>query len=265
MKYISLLAVVFLASIGSFGCKTIESKTSDADSELNDLSSTNTSSIEGIDIPNAHIVTRDGQNVKIIRSQAPRNDSDYQDLKKFGITDVVIFKNQTKNEVDQEILNLKAIGIQSSRVTHIPFLYKEFPDFETPCRQTLGALKSVLAVKRADGRKLLFHCTMGEDRTGYLAGLIDLLDTNQSVKEVFKSEMCRYGYSSGDPHKPFKVTKLIDRDLTPLFLKMSYLIRYKKLTWTQLDPDKLCRSDPSSEAEFKQDTIYSQTSDYLCK
>jgi multiple sugar transport system permease protein len=55
----------------------------------------------------------------------------------------------------------------------------------------------------AAGKTTFFHCTVGEDRTGYLAGLYRLLTETTTAKAMFEQEMCERGYSSGNPQKPY--------------------------------------------------------------
>jgi hypothetical protein len=95
------------------------------------------------------------------------------------------------------------------------------------------------------------HCTVGEDRTGYLSGLYRLLgDGASGVDTIFHDEMCQRGYSSGNPQKPFAgVATEIDNDLTPLFLKMAFKISRGELTPTSLD-ESVCDVDPSSDPAF---------------
>ena len=79
-------------------------------------------------------------------------------------------------------------------------------------------------VKNDSSRKIFFHCTVGEDRTGYLAGLWKMLSDNVSRNEAFHNEMCINGYGAGNPIKPDYVVNEIRQDLTPMFTYMAYLI-----------------------------------------
>lgn len=210
------------------------------------------STISGFGIKNSHFVLTHSGKPQVLRSQAPRTAKDYEDIKRIGISDVIIFKNQRRDEVDSEVESLRKIGISGDRIVSIPFLYRDFPDFKTPCRQTLAALQSVRNVRESQdsSRKLLFHCTVGEDRTGYLAGLIRLLEGERSVKNVFVNEMCRHGYSSGDPNKPAHVSDAIDQELTPLFLKMAFLIQSKRLSWSTATQQSICDNDPVNDPRY---------------
>lgn len=90
-------------------------------------------------------------------------------------------------------------------------------------------------------RKLFFHCTVGEDRTGYLAGLWDVLTKKNNHKVAFQKQMCERGYSRGNPHKPEYVVKEIRKDLTPLFLGMLELIKEGKIRLESLS-SRACSS-----------------------
>jgi protein-tyrosine phosphatase len=205
------------------------------------------STIPGISLGGAHIVLKDGSNTKIIRSQAPHTDKEFKELTEFGVTDVVIFKKETNHEVQNELLELKDHGFPASRITNIPMQYRDFKDFEEPCRYTLKALKTIHEARQDEGRMILIHCTVGEDRTGFLSGLVKLLENGGDTKEIFKTEMCKNGYSSGNPKKPKSITTRIDEDLTPIFTRLALLIKKGSLTWNHLDADTLCTSDPFND------------------
>jgi hypothetical protein len=234
------------------------------DYDLQEQSSPFDSTVPGLSIRNAHVVVGDNAKPRLIRSQAPNKDHEYTELKDIGVTDVLIFKKETRNEVKKEIAKLLELGIKEERVRHISFLYKDFPDFETPCRQTIEALEFMQLMRTKSSRKLLFHCTVGEDRTGYLAGIVRLMSEKISVEEVFKQEMCKNGYSSGNPNKPGLVTSAIDRDLTPVFLKMAYLIKKGRIKWKSLDPE-VCSADPADSDDFTAENEFKDLKRFRCK
>jgi hypothetical protein len=72
--------------------------------------------LEGLSIQNAYQVDKVGQ---VFRGREPK--TKIIELAEFGITDVIIFKNQLRTEVDQEIVSLKKLGL---RYHHIPFRWK---------------------------------------------------------------------------------------------------------------------------------------------
>lgn len=176
------------------------------------LFSFNALAVEGLTIPNSFQVDQEGQ---VFRGKEPK--SLVKELPGIGITDVIIFKNEVKDEVKKEIEALNKLGIKPH---HIPFRWKDYPSFVEACEQTVEALNIIYKVKRAGG-KVFFHCTAGEDRTGMLAGIYRMLEENARKNEVFKNEMCARGYSDGNTHKPAYVTGAIQRGITPLFNALS--------------------------------------------
>lgn len=172
----------------------------------------NSFAVDGLTIPNSFQVDKDGN---VLRGKEPK--SLVEELAHIGVTDVIIFKNEVKDEVTKEIAELKRLGIKSY---HIPFRWKQYPSMEEACEQTVEALNIIHKVKSVNG-KVFFHCTAGEDRTGMLAGLYKMLEEKASKDQVFKDEMCSRGYSDGNPHKPGMVTSAIQKELTPLFNALS--------------------------------------------
>lgn len=168
--------------------------------------------VDGLTIPNSHQVDTHGQ---VFRGKEPGKLVD--ELAHFGITDVIIFKNQTKTEVDKEISRLNELGLTSH---HIPFAWKDVESMTMACEQVVEALQ-VIHKTTTRGGSVFFHCTAGEDRTGLLAGVFRMLDQNWSTQKAFKEEMCARGYSDGNYKKPYSVTSAIQKDLTPLFLAIA--------------------------------------------
>lgn len=171
--------------------------------------------LDGITIPNSHQVDLDGQ---VFRGREPKEK--VSELPNIGITDVIIFKTDTRGEVEAEKVALKKLKI---KFHHIPFQWKEFTSLEDACVQIVDALSIIKKVKAKDG-KVFFHCTAGEDRTGALAGVFRMLDEGLTMKKVFREEMCARGYSDGNENKPALVTGAIERELTPLFVAMAQKI-----------------------------------------
>lgn len=168
--------------------------------------------VEGLTIPNSYQVDGDGQ---VFRGREPKKL--VNELPDIGITDVIIFKNEVKTEVTEEIEALKGLGIMHH---HVPFRWKDFMSMEEACGQVVRALNILRKVKSRGG-KVFFHCTAGEDRTGMLAGLYRMLEEGASQKKIFRSEMCARGYGDGNPNKPYNVTSAIQKELTPLFLSLA--------------------------------------------
>ncbi|HEY4057835.1 MAG TPA: hypothetical protein VGM39_14575 [Kofleriaceae bacterium] len=214
------------------------------------------SDVEGLNIPNAHEVDNDllHSGAWLLRGMKPFRDADFTDLENLNVDSVLIFKKATSaHEIADETAALADIGVTTENVVNIPFGWKDFANFKDPCVQTVQALKQLVAWQHA-GKKTYFHCTVGEDRTGYLAGLYRLLvQSGWTERDVFDSELCEHGYSSGNPVKPLAaVAKEVDSDLTPIFLKMAYKISKGELTVDSLD-ESVCNSDPADEADFTGD------------
>ncbi len=210
-----------------------------------------TPSLDGVGIFNAHLVAENATTgAKLVRGMKPFRDSDFQDLQDLGVGAVLIFKHPTKaSEVPDEIAALTPIGVPESQIVNVDFGWKNFADFAGPCRMTVQSLQ-LLRDWEASGTTAFFHCTVGEDRTGYLAGLYRLLTEGGSVDSIFENEMCERGYSAGNPQKPFRgVADEIDADMTPVFLKMAYKIATGALTEANLD-ESVCDTDPADDPAF---------------
>jgi protein tyrosine phosphatase (PTP) superfamily phosphohydrolase (DUF442 family) len=185
-----------------------------------------TYALDGVSIPNSFQVDNDGN---VFRGKEPGSKVD--DLAHIGITDVIIFKNEVKDEVQKEQAALKRLGIKSH---HIPFHWRQFPSMIEACEQTVEALNIINKVKHVNG-KVFFHCTAGEDRTGMLAGLYKMLEGNLTKTEVFKSEMCAHGYSDGNSRKPHVVSASVQKELTPLFSALADKIRSREWKLGKID------------------------------
>lgn len=190
------------------------------------------SSVPGITIPNTHAIDANEEG-RILRGMAPLNKLD--ELIEYGITDIVIFKSQTREEVDKEIEDLDRLGFNKKNIYHFPFKWRRFESINDACRQTIGALQILKEVKENSNRSVYLHCTVGEDRTGYVAGLWRILDQGWGRSEAFKYEMCENGFAKGNPKKPSKVYRAIRGELTPLYFFMASLIKKGKLSLDNLD------------------------------
>jgi protein tyrosine/serine phosphatase len=194
---------------------------------LANLVSSVPSTLPNIDLPNSHLVGRSG---RVFRSMQPM---DYLDeVTALGIDEVLIFKNQTSNEVEVEIELLQEMGIVD--IHHIAFQWKNYESLESACGQLIEGLR-LISHSIKNKRNLLIHCTVGEDRTGALAGLWRMLEEGRSAVSVFRSEMCARGYANGNPNKPSKVTRALEQELTPLFFAMAKKIESGVLTRKNLD------------------------------
>ncbi len=215
------------------------------------------SEVEGFPIPNAHEI----EEGRVFRGGEPR--SQVKDVAKFGITDVLIFKTQNLVEVAREIHALKELGIDGGNIRHIPFRWKDLPNFQEPCEQTVEALRMLTELPADPKRKLFYHCTHGEDRTGLLSGLYRILDDGWDIQRAFHDEMCENGYEAGNPKKHKGSVAAIRESLTPLFLKMAWLAETGKLSKGDLNTG-ICRVDPAESEEFRK-SPYARPKDFACK
>lgn len=186
-------------------------------------------------IPNSHLVSKN-----VIRGMAPRNATDIDKLLSLGVSNFLIFKIDTNGEVEKEIDMLEEKGVDEKNITHIDFPWKDITDFKPVCEMTIDALKTIETFENSN-KKIYFHCTVGEDRTGYLAGLYKIYRENQNVDEVFQGELCDKGYEAGNPNKGMNVVMKVRESLTPAFLSMVNLILKAKKNKTNLDKS-LCTS-----------------------
>ncbi len=197
------------------------------------LSSPYTSSVSGLTIPNAHIVTEHSRSF-VIRGQAP-GVSGIDQLLSMGVERVLIFKNDTKGEVQKEIVELKRKGLSDQDILHISMPWKEARDFQSLCEMTLESMKFLEESVRTR-RSVFFHCTMGEDRTGYLSGLWSLWSGEiKDVNQAFREEMCAKGYEAGNLNKPHFVASAVRETLTPTFVKMVQLLGEARMKGLKLN------------------------------
>src|SRR4051812_4696328 len=80
----------------------------------------------GSTIANSHWVERD----HLLRGMAPIKDEDFETLRRLGIEEVLIFKLQRTDEVDEETKKLVQRGFAAEKIHHVPFAWKEIESFE---------------------------------------------------------------------------------------------------------------------------------------
>lgn len=209
------------------------------------LSSPFPSTVKGITINNTHAVD---SSQKVFRGQAPLGK--IEELRDSDFTDILIFKNQTRTEIDEEYEELISKNAGHIQTKQIDFLWHAYPSYKKSCEQLIEGLKYLKEVKDSKNRKIFFHCTVGEDRTGALSGLWRMLTSNYSLKKAFYSEMCENGYGHGNANKPYYVYNEIRKDLTPLFIYMAQKIESKELTYDNLNSD-ICQDDIEKKKKQK--------------
>ncbi len=194
------------------------------------------SRIPGVDL--ANIAFLPGTSNRVIRSGAPPSLVKVKELTDLKITHVLIFKNELKTEVHDEIGWWKSVGLLPANIHHVPFRWKGIVGHEQEaCAQVVESLKFIHDAVQSTNQKsrVLFHCSIGEDRTGLLAGLYRLLiGSSKNARDAFKNELCLYGYEHGDALKSDLVVQTIRNELTPLYLGIADLIAAKKLTVANL-------------------------------
>lgn len=205
------------------------------------------STFVGTGIPNSHLISEN-----IIRGMAPRNSADIDTLLDLGVTNFLIFKIDTNGDVAKEINLLEEKGISKKNITHLDFPWKDITDFRPVCEMTITALKKMELAEK-NQKKLFIHCTVGEDRTGYLSGLYKIMAQNADRDEVFENELCDKGYEAGNPKKGMNVVVKIRESLTPAYLTMAEIIMTAKKNKVALTK-KLCDKiefNSMSSAEVK--------------
>lgn len=153
----------------------------------------------------------------IFRGAQPFKNSHYEALKKLEIKNIIIFKSEKDNSVSDEMFKLVEYGFELKNIYHIPMKWRNFESFNEACEDTKKAL-IVLENSYQNNEKTFFHCTAGQDRTGFLDALFHLLiNPSVSLKEVFQNRMCQYGYANADLKKPAFISTALDQELTIFF------------------------------------------------
>lgn len=203
------------------------------------------SQISGLELPNSLQIAK-GKG-EVLRGMRPRNEKDVVQLKNVGVTDILIFRDAPKDEdgVSEEIRWLEGQGYKlGSGIHHIPFRWRDLQSASLACEQTLEALQMMRAAVRDSNKKLFVHCTVGEDRTGYLSALYKMIYEGKPQQLAWKEEMCDRGYADGNPSKPAHVIDAIHKEMTPLFFQMTQKIRKGEISVASLTSEstrkKIC-------------------------
>ena len=136
----------------------------------------------------------------------------------------LIFKIDTNGDVAKEINRLLEMGVAQKDILQLNFPWKDITDYQSVCEMTVDAL-NMIKISEEQNQKIYFHRTVGEDRTGLLAGLYKIYrGDNETRHESGENEMCDKGYEAGNPKKIYTVVKQVRESLTPAFLGMADLI-----------------------------------------
>lgn len=212
------------------------------------------STIAQTSLGNAHAVSTGAYNeIDLIRGMTPRSREEFASLiNDLHITDFLIFKNQTKNEVAVESAILQRdFGFSKQQIHYIPMKYKDLDSFQSSCLMTVKALRVIREIESKKTRRLFYHCTVGEDRTGMLSALWRIVGQNQPLNKSFHGEMCRWGYGAGNKNKPPFIVNKIRAGLTVHFHKMYYLLMKFRRSGKFTLGDGMCRVDPGDSEAFR--------------
>lgn len=227
------------------------------------------STIPKMTLGNAHGISKGAYNeYDLIRGMTPQTRQEFSSLiHGLKVTDFLIFKIQTRNEVKAEVNILrKDFGFSNNQIHYIPMRYKGMESFQSACLMTVKALRLFREIERRKTRRLFFHCTVGEDRTGMLAALWRNIAQGHSLAKVFRGEMCRWGYGAGNPRKPKFVVDHIRKDLTSHFHKMYWLLhKYRRKDGVFVLGDNICRRDPGQSQAYQTWAIEARKSAGACR
>lgn len=170
-----------------------------------------------VSIKNFQPVAFKNQEAFIWRGAQPYSQEHYKQLVQENIQKILIFKTEKTDEVQNEMFELIKIGFSQSQIVHIPMKWKDFESYSEICNHTKLALK-LLVQSYHEGTRTFFHCTAGEDRTGFLDGLLQIyIGQHQNIQSAFTERLCRFGYSSGRPGKPAFISETLDGEMTKYF------------------------------------------------
>lgn len=199
------------------------------------------SSVEGLTIGNSHDLSKAAG--RVIRGSQPL--SKVGELADLGVTDVLVLKTQTNTEVDDELAALAELGYAESSLKWIEFPWRgvvvedaaqTMKNTIKACKQIITGLQLLQKVSADADRSIFFHCTVGEDRTGLLAGLYRMSEQNWTEKKAYQKEMCARGFAEGNPNKPAHVAKTVRTNLLPVFKMAAGAIAYARENGVAVKP-----------------------------
>jgi hypothetical protein len=182
---------------------------------------------------------------------------------------VLIFKNENpgaddvRNETRALTDTEGEYDLPADHVLNIAFPWKKMGTWKQTCEQVFDGLAFIYKAARA-GDTAYFHCTVGQDRTGALAGIYRyLLQKGQhSAREIMIGEMCRRGFAEGNPLPTKKmapeqgatdtVAQRIRTTIGPVYSRFVFLIDAELLTVKKLlSGDRgFCALDPMKDSRF---------------
>ncbi|RZA03435.1 MAG: hypothetical protein EOP11_16100 [Proteobacteria bacterium] len=220
------------------------------------------STVPGISLPNAHAVGK--PEAKLFRGMAPWTKQQLRELAEKNVSEILIFRNDDEDgkTVEREI-NLLKTEPRIRSVVHVPLPWRDLSDFQKPCEQTIQALKVLRDREARGGGALYFHCTMGEDRTGYLAALYRVIFEGASGAQAFRDEMCRWGYADGGPTKPKHIADNVHAGLTKIYLRLVHLHATGRLRADNLN-FSVCAEDPANSSPFRE-ALAASAPAYRCR
>ncbi|HVJ65605.1 MAG TPA: tyrosine-protein phosphatase [Bdellovibrionota bacterium] len=182
----------------------------------------------GFTIPNAHWIAES----KILRANRPLSPDHITELQKHGIHKVLVFKEFSSPESRETLRRLYTEhGFADVDMHWIKFPWRNIKNYRETCEQVVEALNYI---KTHESEGVIFHCTVGEDRTGLLAGTLRQVRDGWSRERAFREEMCPRGYANGNHDKDDYVKYQIHRALSPLFEYLSEAAAQKHLSWNAL-------------------------------
>jgi len=185
-------------------------------------------SAAGITVPNAHWIAES----KILRANRPLTPAHIAELQGHGIHKVLVFKEFSSPESREKLRKLYTeYGYADVDMHWISFPWRDIKTYREPCEQVVEALNYI---KAHENEGVIFHCTVGEDRTGLLAGTLRQVRDGWSRERAFGEEMCPRGYANGNRDKDDFVKYQIHRALSPLFEYLSEAAAQKRLSWNAL-------------------------------
>ncbi len=205
------------------------------------------SQVENLNLPNAAWVAmpdRQDNLGGLLRGMNPQIENDFYEITNLGIEKILIFKDfsdASEKDLAKEIEAFKKLGV--NKIKHFPFPYYDFESYSEACVMTIAALE-YLHDARSNNQSVYFHCTVGEDRTGYLSTLYLLANNSQlSIEEALENIMCEHGYEGGNPFKPFIVKQNIQKDLTALYSFMAKYVHGKYEKSEKINDKKCALAD----------------------